>query len=55
MKIYRKKARTEKERSRIGDPNTEYGKRGDIANNEFFDTLKLLQTDMILLRNITTI
>ena len=30
---------------RMGDPNTEYGRRGDTINNEFVDTLKLLQRD----------
>ena len=30
---------------RIGDPNTEYGLRGDTINDEFVDALKLLQRD----------
>ena len=29
----------------IGDPNTEYRLRGDTINDEFVDTLKLLQRD----------
>ena len=29
----------------IGDPNTEYGIRGDTKNNEFSNTLELLRTD----------
>ena len=29
----------------IGDPNTEYGIRGDTINNEFSNTLELLRTD----------